>query len=328
MTPSINSRRSLLAGAALLALCAAAGPLRARAWPAKPVRIVVPFAAGGSTDVVARMLGQRLTEKWGQTVVIENRAGVGGNLGADAVAKSAPDGYTLLMASGSITINPNLYAKMPFDTRKDLLPISNVANGPMVVVVAARSPIKTTRELIAAAKARPGAMSYGSAGVGSQTHLAVENFADAAGIDMQHVPYKGEAPAYTDLISGQTQMMIGNIAAAAALLGPDRLRAVAVTGKVRSPLLPAVPTVAESGLPGFVNSGWFGLLAPAATPAEVVAKVHRDTAAVLAETQFKARLYVLGMAPVGSSPAEFGQQMDAELTRWAQVVKNRKLTAN
>ncbi|MEO5771002.1 MAG: tripartite tricarboxylate transporter substrate binding protein [Burkholderiaceae bacterium] len=320
------SRRCLVV-AALAGGCFAA-PAAAQAWPTKPVRMVVPFAAGGSTDVIARMLGQRLTEKWGQTVVIENRAGAGGNLGADAVAKASPDGYTLLMASGSITINPNLYAKMPFDTRKDLHPVSNVAGGPMLVVVSARSPIQTTKDLIAAAKAKPGAMSYGSAGVGSQTHLAVENFSDVAGIDLQHVPYKGEAPAYTDLISGQTQMMIGNIAAAAALLGPDRLRAVAVTGKLRSPLLPDVPTVAESGLPGFENTGWFGLLAPAGTPAAVVDKVHRDTAAVLAETQFKARLYVLGMAPVGSSPAEFARQMDAELARWAQVVKNRKLTAN
>ncbi len=320
------SRRGLLVAA--LATLGFVAPAAAQAWPTKPVRLVVPFAAGGSTDVIARMLGQRLAEKWGQTVVIENRAGAGGNLGADVVAKASPDGYTLLMASGSITINPNLYAKMPFDTRKDLVPVSNVAGGPMLVVVSARSPIQTTKDLIAAAKVKPGAMSYGSAGVGSQTHLAVENFADVAGIDMQHVPYKGEAPAYTDLISGQTQMMIGNIAAAAPLIGPDRLRAVAVTGKQRSPLLPDVPTVAESGLPGFENTGWFGLLAPAGTPAAVVDKVHRDTAAVLAETQFKARLYVLGMAPVGSSPAEFARQMDAELARWAQVVKNRKLTAN
>lgn len=326
-----SSRRRWLAALLVVAATASvsvATPALAQAWPTKPVRIVVPFAAGGSTDVIARMLGQRLTEKWGQAVVIENRGGAGGNLGADLVAKAAPDGYTFLMASGSITINPNLYAKMPFDTRKDLVPVSNVAGGPMLVVVSARSPIKTTRELIAAAKANPGAMSYGSAGVGSQTHLAVENFADVAGIDMQHVPYKGEAPAYTDLISGQTQMMIGNIAAAAALLGPDRLRAVAVTGKERSPLLPDVPTVAESGLPGFENTGWFGLLAPAGTPAAIIDKMYRDTAAVLSETQFKARLYVLGMAPIGSSPAEFGRQIDGELKRWAQVVKNRKLSAN
>ena len=327
MTTYLNPRRLLLAAAGAIVL-AASGPAIAQAWPAKPVKIVVPFAPGGSTDVLARMLGQRLSEMWGQTVLVENRAGAGGNLGADAVAKSAPDGYTLLMASGSITINPVLYTKMPFDTRKDLLPLSNVASGPMLVVVSSRSPIKSIKELIAAAKAKPGGLSFGSAGVGSQTHLAVENFADAAGIDMQHVPYKGEAPAYTDLISGQTQLMVGNIAAAAPLLGPDRLRALAVTGKQRSPLLPDVPTVAESGLPGFENTSWFGLLAPAGTPPEVVNRVHRDAAAALAETQFKARLYVLGMAPVGSSPAELARQMDAEMARWAQVVKNRKLTTN
>ena len=330
MTAHLNPRRfrRLLLAAAGAFVLAATSPAFAQAWPAKPVKIVVPFAPGGSTDVLARMLGQRLSEMWGQSVLVENRAGAGGNLGADAVAKSAPDGYTLLMASGSITINPTLYTKMPFDTRKDLLPLSNVASGPMLVVVSSRSPIKSIRELIAAAKAKPGGLSFGSAGVGSQTHLAVENFADAAGIDMQHVPYKGEAPAYTDLISGQTQLMVGNIAAAAPLLGPDRLRALAVTGKQRSPLLPDVPTVAESGLPGFENTSWFGLLAPAGTPADVVNKVHRDAAAALAETQFKARLYVLGMAPVGSSPAELARQMDAEMTRWAQVVKNRKLTTN
>ena len=318
------SRRLLLAAAALTL----AAPAWSQTWPAKPVKIVVPFAAGGSTDVIARMLGQRLSETWGQSVLIENRAGAGGNVGADVVAKSPGDGYTLLMASGSITINPNLYAKMPFDTRRDLLPISNVAGGPMLVVVNEKAPWRNVKELIADAKARPGAINFGSAGVGSQTHLAAENLADSAGIELQHVPYKGEAPAYTDVIGGQTQLVVGNIAAAAPLVGPGRLRALAVTGKQRSALLPDVPTVAESGLPGFENSGWFGLFAPAGTPPEVIAKIHRDSAAALAETQLKARLYVLGMVPIGSSPTEFGRQMDEELKRWATVVKNRKLSAN
>ncbi len=303
-------------------------PAWAQAWPAKPVRIVVPFAAGGSTDVVARMLGQRLSETWGQSVVVENRAGAGGNVGSDVVAKSAPDGYTLLMASGSITINPNLYAKMPFDTRRDLLPISNVASGPMLVVVQAASPHRTMADLVAAAKTRPGRVTFGSAGVGSQVHLAAENFADAAGVEVQHVPYKGESLAYNDLLGGQIQFMVGNIAAAAALLGPERLRALAVTGRQRSPLLPDVPTVAESGLPGYEGTGWFGFFAPAGTPADVIARIHRDTAAALADTQIKARLFVLGMAPVGSSPAELSRQMDDEIKRWGVVVKNRKLTAN
>lgn len=316
-----------------LAVCGLALPMSAplqaqSAWPTKQVRMIVPFSPGGSTDVVARMLAQRLSDKWGQTVVVENRTGAGGNIGSDVVAKAPGDGYTLLMASGSITINPHLYAKMPFDTEKDLLPISNIASGPMLVVVQDKSPIKSIKDLIATAKAKPGALSFGSAGVGSQVHLAAENFADAAGIDIQHVPYKGEAPAYTDLIGGQTQLMVGNIAVAASLIGPDRLRALAVTGKERSKLLPDVPTVAESGLPGFENTGWFGLFAPAGTPPEVIAKVQRDSAEVLKDTEVKARLFVLGMVPVGNTPAQLDKQMDGESVRWAQVVKNRKLATN
>ncbi len=297
-------------------------------WPTKPVRMVVPFAPGGSTDVVARMIGQKLSSLWGQPVVIENRAGAGGNLGADLVAKSPADGYTLLMASGSITINPHIYKRMPFDTMKDLAPITNVASGPMLVVVPASSAVKSVKELIALAKAKPGSVNFGSAGVGSQVHLAAENFADAAGIEIAHVPYKGEAVAYTDLIGNQVQVMVGNFAAASALLGNGRLRALAVTGKQRSQQLPDIPTVSESGLPGFENSGWFGLFAPAGTPAHILAQVQRDTARVLAETDTKARLYVQGMTPVGNTSTEFAKAMDAESGRWAAVVKNRKLTTN
>ena len=320
-------RRTLLALASLVTMGASPIAL-ANTWPAKPVKIVVPFSAGGSTDVIARMLGQKLAEIWGQPVIIDNRAGAGGNVGTDVVAKSAPDGYSLVLASGSITINPSLYAKMPFDTMKDLVPITNVASGPMLVVVQERSPYKTLKDLLAAAKPKPGVLNFGSAGVGSQVHLAAENLSAAAGIEMQHVPYKGESVAYNDLIGGQVQMMVGNIAAGAALLGPDRLRALAVTGKARSPLLPDVPTVSEAGVPGFENTGWFGLLAPAGTPPEVVKKIQSDAAKALADTQIKARLYVLGMTPLGSSSADLTRQMETELTRWAQVIKSRKLQAN
>ena len=297
-------------------------------WPVKPVRLIVPFAPGGSTDVIARMVGQKLAVVWGQPVTIENRAGAGGNLGADLVAKAQPDGYTLLLASGSITINPQLYKRMPFDTKKDLVPITNVASGPMLVVVPEASPVKNVRELIALAKARPGTINFGSAGVGSQVHLAGENFAYAAGIEIAHVPYKGEAVAYTDLIGNQIHMMVGNFAAASALLGNGRLRALAVTSKQRSQQLPDLPTVAESGLPGFENTGWFGLLAPAGTPKDIIAQVQRDTVKVLNETDTKARLYVQGMAPVGNTSAEFAKAMDLESVRWATVVKNRKLSTN
>lgn len=314
-------RRHLLA----LAAAVAAPNLQAQTWPSKSVRLIVPFAAGGSTDVIARMLGQKLGELWGQPVVIENRAGAGGTLGADLIAKSAPDGYSLLFASGAITINPALNASMPFDTVRDLVPISNVASGPMLVVVQDKSPWRNINELIAYAKANPGKINFGSAGVGSQVHMAAENFADAASIELTHVPYRGEALAYTDLISGQIQLMVGNIAAASALLGAGRLRALAVTGLTRSPLLNDVPTVAESGLPRFENTGWFGLLGPAAMPKPVVEKIYQDTARVMGDSQIKGRLYVAGMSPVVNKPQELAAQMDAELKRWAQVVKNRKI---
>jgi len=325
-------RTTLRAALAATTLCAtlawSAGAAAQAAWPSKPVRVIVPFAPGGSTDVIGRLLAQKLAEMWGQSVVVENRTGAGGNIGADLVAKSPGDGYTLLFASGSIAINPQLYKNMPFDTQKDLVPITNVASGPMLVVVPDDSPAKSVKDLIAIAKAKPGTVNFGSAGVGSQVHLAAENFADAAGIDIVHVPYKGEAPAYTDLIGHQTQMMVGNFAAASALLGPGRLRALAVTGKTRSPLLPDVPTASESGLPGFENSGWFGLFAPAGTPPDILAKIQRDSLKVLAGTDFKARLYVQGMAPVGNTPAQFAKAMDEESKHWAAVVKNRKLSAN
>ncbi len=320
------NRRHLLLAAALMGL---GGPgLAQDAWPNKPVRLIVPFAPGGSTDVVARMVGQKLSTLWNQPVVIENRAGAGGNVGADVVAKAQGDGYTLLMASGSVTINPALYKRMPFDTKKDLAPITNVAQGPMLVVVKDGSPYKNLKDLIAAAKAKPGSVNFASAGVGSQVHLAAENFADAAGVDLQHVPYRGEALGYNDLAAGQVQMMVGNFAAASALVGPNRLRALAVTSKTRMPQMPDVPTAHEAGLPGFENVGWFGLFAPAGTPPAVIQKVQRDVASVMAETEVKARLYVQGMSPAVNSTADFARQLDQELERWAKVVAARKLQAN
>lgn len=299
--------------------------LHAQTWPTKPVRLIVPFAPGGSTDVVARMLGQKLMDVWGQSVVVENRSGAGGNLGADVVAKATPDGHTLLFASGSITINPNIYSNMPFDTVRDLTPITNIASGPMLVVVQDKAPWKSIQNLIQDAKSNPGKINFGSAGIGSQIHLAAENFADAAGIEITHVPYKGESLSYNDLISNQIQMMVGNIAAASALLGPGRLRALAVTGATRSPLLPDIPTLAESGLPRFENTGWFGLLGPAGLPKPIVEKIYQDCVRAMSDSQIKGRLYVAGMKPVLNKPEELAAQMDAELKRWGQVVKNRKI---
>ena len=317
--------------ARVVVMCAAMalpGVAAAQAWPQKPVRMVVPFGAGGTTDVVARLLAQKLSEAWGQQVVIENRTGAGGNIGADIVAKAAPDGYTLLMASGSIvTANPYMYKSLPFDPAKDFVAITNVASGPQVVAVGAASPFKDLKQLVAYAKAHPKEVNYGSAGVGTQTHLATENFAYTANIDLVHVPYKGETYAMTDLMGGQIQMATPNLGAAIGFIQQGKLRALAVTSRERMAQLPDVPTVGET-LPGFENAGWFGLLAPAGTPREVIDKVQRDSAKVLASDEFRAKLAQQGMVPVGNTPAEFAAAIRDESARWAKVIRERGLVAN
>jgi tripartite-type tricarboxylate transporter receptor subunit TctC len=314
--------------AAIALLSTLPGPLLAAPnWPTRPVTIVVPFTAGGSTDVIARLLGQKLSEMWGQSVVVENRVGAGGNIGTALVAKAAADGHTLLMASGSIfTVNPHLYKRLPFQPR-EFAPITKVASGPMLVVVPASSPAKNLQELVAIAKAAPRSVNFGSAGIGSQVHMAGENFANAAGIDLVHVPYKGEAAAYTDLMAGQVQVVVGNIAAAGPLVNGGRLRALAVTGKERSRMMPDVPTVSESGIPGFENSGWFGLMAPAGTPRDVIAKIQADTARVLASPEVRTKLDEQGMAPIADKPDEFARAIEEESLRWSGVVRARKLSA-
>jgi tripartite-type tricarboxylate transporter receptor subunit TctC len=314
--------------AATLVFSLVPGLAAAQAWPSRPVKIVVPFVAGGATDVVARLLAQKLTEAWGQSVVVENRAGAGGNIGADVVAKSPPDGYTVLMTSGSIvTANPYIYKSMPFDPAKDLAPITNVASGPQVIVVNANLQAKDLRELIAMAKASPGKVNYGSAGIGTQTHLAFENFLYSAGADMTHVPYKGEAAVITDLMGGQIQAATPNLGAAINFIKDGKLRALAVTSRERSPQLPDVPSASEV-LPGFENAGWFGLMAPAATPREIVDKIYRDSAKILTSDEFRAKLAQQGMAPVANSPADFGSAIRDESARWARVVKERGLAQN
>ena len=316
--------RGLLAAAMLALLPVAA---MAQAWPQKQVRIVCPFPAGGATDVVSRLLAQKLQETWGQTVVVENRSGAGGNIGADVVAKSAGDGYTLLMTSGSIvTANPYMYSNMTFDPAKDLVPVTNVASGPQVIVVNDKSPFKTLQEFIAYAKANPQKVNYGSAGVGTQTHLAAENFAYSAGIDMTHVPYKGESLALTDLMVGSIQMVTPNLGAAVNFVKQGKIRALAVTSKERSATLPDVPSASET-LSGFENTGWFGLMAPAGTPQEVIDKVQRDTAKIILSDDFKAKLDKQGMVPVGNTPSEFAKAIKEESVRWQKVIKERHLKA-
>jgi tripartite-type tricarboxylate transporter receptor subunit TctC len=314
------------AAAALMVLAPAIAA--AQAFPSKPVKIIVPFAAGGTTDVVARLLAQKLTEAWGQSVIVENKAGAGGNIGADTVAKSPADGYTILMTSGSIvTANQYMYKNLTYDPAKDLVPITNVAAGPLLVAVHPSVPAKDIKEFIAYAKANPRKINFGSAGVGTQTHLAGESFAHAAGVDLVHVPYKGESAALTDLIGGQIQMVAPNLGGAIQHIKEGKIRALAVTSKDRAAQVPDVPALSEL-IPGYEGAGWFGLVAPAGTPREVIDRIHRDSVKILHSDEFKARLAQIGMYPVGNTPAEFGAAIREESNRWAKVIKDRGLAQN
>ena len=319
------SKATIIAAACLLAATTA---FAAENYPTRPVRIIVPFPPGGATDIVTRLVAQKLTEMWGQTLVVDNRAGAGGNIGGDIAAKSNPDGYTLFMTSGSIvTANQHMYAKMPFNPEKDLVAVTNVASGPQVIVVHPSNPAKNLKEFIALAKAKPKSMTFGSAGIGTQTHLAAENFIYTAGIDVTHVPYKGEGPAVSDLVGGQIQFVAPNMSAAIAFINTGKLRALAVTSKARSAQLPNVPAVSET-LPGFENLGWFGIMVPAGTPKAVVARVHADTVKALASPDLLKRFTDIGMVPVGNSPQDFAKDIKAESARWAKIIKERNLQVN
>ena len=319
------SKATIIAAACLLAATTA---FAAENYPTRPVRIIVPFSPGGATDIVTRLVAQKLTEMWGQTLVVDNRAGAGGNIGGDIAAKSNPDGYTLFMTSGSIvTANQHMYAKMPFNPEKDLVAVTNVASGPQVIVVHPSNPAKNLKEFIALAKAKPKSMTFGSAGIGTQTHLAAENFIYTAGIDVTHVPYKGEGPAVSDLVGGQIQFVAPNMSAAIAFINTGKLRALAVTSKARSAQLPNVPAVSET-LPGFENLGWFGIMVPAGTLKAVVARVHADTVKALASPDLLKRFTDIGMVPVGNSPQDFAKDIKAESARWAKIIKERKLQVN
>jgi len=298
------------------------------AYPAKPVRIIVPFAPGGATDIVTRILAQKLIEAWGQQILVDNRAGAGGNIGGELAAKSAPDGYTLFMTSGSIvTANQYMYKKLAWNPEKDLAAITNVASGPQIVAVHPTFPARGIKEMIALAKSKPDSINFGSAGVGTQTHLAAENFLFAAGINAVHVPYKGEGPALVDLVAGQIIFLTPNLSAAIGFVQQGRLKALGVTSRKRSPQLKDVPAVAET-LPGFENLGWFGLMAPAGTPAAVIDKVYRDTAKALEGADLRKRFDDIGMAPVGNPSADFAKAIREEAVRWAKVIRERKLQVN
>jgi tripartite-type tricarboxylate transporter receptor subunit TctC len=297
----------------------------AQSWPQKPVRFIVPFPPGGATDISARLLGEKLTQIWGQQVVIENRGGAGGGVGAAEAARAAPDGYTLFFPAGSVvTANQHIYAKLNYDPEKDFVPITSVVSGPQVVAVPVNSPHKTVKDLIDSARANPGKLTFGHAGIGSQTHLAAENFVNSAKIDAVAVPYKGEGPALAGLVSGEISFTVTNLAATLPHISSGRVRALGVTSRAEAPQLPGVPPVADT-LPGFENTGWFGIVAPTGTPREIIQKVYQDTKKVLEASDLKARLYAQGLAPVGNTPEEMARAMKEETVLWARVVRERKI---
>ena len=323
--PHRLTRRHFLAASAALATAPWA---QAQAtWPDKPVRIVVPFAPGGTTDILARVIAPELSKAFGQSFVVDNKGGAGGNIGAEIVAKSPGDGYTLLMGTvGTHGINKSLYGKLPYDPQKDFAPITLVAGVPNVMVMNARRAqelgIATVPDFIRYAKANPGRLNMASSGNGTSIHLAGELFKSRTGVFMTHIPYRGSGPALKDLLGGAVDVMFDNLPSAMPHIKSGGLKAFAVTSGVRSGALPDLPTVAEAGpLPGFEASSWFGLLAPAGTPADVVSRLQQETAKALAQPAVKERLLSQGAIPGGNTPAEFARLIDAEITKWAGVVK-------
>jgi len=293
----------------------------AQPYPAKPIRIVVPYAPGGGVDIVARAVGQELTKRLNQQIVIDNRTGAGGNIGSDAVAKAAPDGYTLLMASPANTINSSLYAKMPYNPSRDLAPVALIATVPAVLLANRSLPVRDIKQLVALARSKPGALTYGSGGSGTTEHLAGEMFKSAARIDMLHVPYKGGAAVLTDLVGGQIALMFVNQVFALQHIKAGTVKALGVASSERSPALPDVPTFAEAGFPDMRVAVWWGVMGPAGMPKEVVTHLNREIVAALSSPDMKARLDTLSAQPIGGTPEQFAAFFADETTRWAQVVK-------
>ena len=308
---------ALVAGALI-----AAQAFAADTYPTKPVRIVVPFAAGGGVDLTARILAQKLTERVGQSVIVDNRVGASGIIGTEFVAKSAPDGYTLLVGSQtSQAVVPALYGKLNYDAARDFVGVTEIAVSPLVIVIHPSLPVKSVKDLIALAKARPGQLTFGAAS-GGTPHMAGELFKLAAGVDMLFVPYKGEGPAIADALGGQISMVFSNLPVGLPQAQGGRLRALAVTSKQRVATAPDIPTAAESGLPGYEAATWFGLFAPAATPREIISKLNADSVAALNGADVKERMAAQGLFVVANTPAQFADFLKAEIPKWAKIVKD------
>ena len=316
--PSLSSLLAIL----LTAVATGTYAQGAASYPTKSIRIVVPFPAAGTTDILARAVGAEMSKAWGQSVTIENRPGAGGNLGSDVVAKAAPDGYTLLVGAVSPqAINVTLYRDLPYDVMRDFEHITLIAAVPNLLEVHPSVPVKTVKELIDYAKANPGKLNYASSGSGTSIHLSAELFKTLAGVDMLHIPYKGSAPAITDLLAGQVQVMFDNLPSSLAHVKAGKLRAIAVTTAKRSPALPEVPTIAEAGLPAYEASSWFGLHAPARTPKDIVNKIYGTVSKALQSKDMAERLSSQGAEAVGNTPEAFTEFVREEIQKWAKVVK-------
>lgn len=318
-------RLSVATAIVLAALGLDPGPAAAQGYPAKPIRVLVPFAAGGAVDLVARLIGAKFSESVGQPVVIENRPGAAGNIAADAVAKSPPDGYTILQNTTGQAISPALYRSLPFDAVKDFIPVTQLVASQLLLVATPSLPATTTRELIALAKAKPGKLNYGMTGIGNPLHLTMEMFKHAAGIELQAVPYRGDAPLNTALIAGEVQLAVVPFATAKPHVEAGRLRALGIAGGKRVPALPDVPTIAEAGLPGFESSSWQGWFAPAGTPRDVVTFIQREAAKALNSPDVRARMEATANEIVASSPEAFATMFKADLEKFAKVVKDAKI---
>jgi tripartite-type tricarboxylate transporter receptor subunit TctC len=297
------------------------------AYPNKPIRLIVPSGAGGITDILARIIGQKLTEAWGQQVLVDNRVGASGTIGSDMVAKASPDGYTLLMVYPTHPVNPSLYAKLPYDTINDFAPITMVSAVNLVLVVNPTVPARNLKELIDLAKAKPGALNYGAVGEGSLGHLAAEVFRSMAGIKIVHVPYRGAPQVTTALLGNEVQMFFDVTITAIPQMKAGKVRGLAVTSSKRATALPELPTMAEAGLPGYEVIGWNGILAPAGTPAPVIRKLHAEIVRILNSPEMRARLAADAVEPIGNTPEEFAAVIKADVAKWAKVVKEAGMKA-
>ncbi len=319
--------RSALLGLGVSALWSMSAVAVGQGYPERPIRVIVPYAPGGGTDITTRTVAQRLTESLKSPVVVDNRPGAAGNIGKEIAARSTPDGYTLLTAGLSFAVNPSLFTKLGYDPVRDFDPISLIATAPLIVVVHPSVPVTSIRELVALAKAKPGGLNYASGGIGTGNHVAGELFKYMANVDIVHVPYKGGGPALTDVVAGHVQILFNTSTSTVPFLKSGKLRALAVTGAQRSPGMRELPTVAESGLPGFDVGVWFGLVAPARTPRPIIEKLNREIVRISRLPDAREQFAAQGADPVGSTPLEFAQHIRAEVAKWAKVARAANLKA-